>query len=75
MVDYIENMPAELPTDMDAEAATPATNPLFEVNEKDPIVLSEDKVIIYHQNMAKLLFLCKRARPIPKQEWHSYVPE
>jgi hypothetical protein len=48
-------------TDMDREAATAAANHLFEVNEKDPIMLSEDKAILFHHHVAKMLFLCKRA--------------
>jgi hypothetical protein len=63
MVDYIEKMLRGVPDDMDNEAATPAPNHLFEVNEDDPEKLDEDKAITFHHNVAKLLFLCKRARP------------
>jgi hypothetical protein len=48
---------------MDGEAATTAANHLFEVNETNPIMLNEDKAIMFHHNVAKMLFLCKRARP------------
>jgi hypothetical protein len=63
MVDYIENMLKDLPADMDGEAATAAANHLFEVNTKDPTMLDEDRAVLFHHNVAKLLFLCKRARP------------
>jgi hypothetical protein len=48
---------------MDGEAAIAAGNHLFEVNKKDPVMLEEDKATMFHHNVAKLLFLCKRARP------------
>ena len=63
MFDYIENMLKGLPTDMDGESATPAANHLFEVNEKDPVMLDKEQADMFHHNVAKLLFLCKRARP------------
>jgi hypothetical protein len=62
MIDYIKNMLAELPEDMAGEAATPAANHLFEVSEK-PVLLSQEKAELFHHYTAKLLFLCKRARP------------
>jgi hypothetical protein len=62
MIDYIKNMLAKLPKDMAGEAATPAVNHLFEVNEK-PILLDKEKLELFHHYTAKLLFLCKRARP------------
>ncbi|MHA7927606.1 MAG: reverse transcriptase domain-containing protein, partial [Marinobacter sp.] len=62
MRDYIENMLAELPSDMDGVATTPATLRLFEVNETDPSFLSAETSDLFHHNVAKLLFLCKRAR-------------
>ena len=52
MYDYIKNMLAELPPVMDGESRTPAPLHLFEVNEQ-----------FFHHYVAKLLFLCKRARP------------
>jgi hypothetical protein len=63
MVDYITNMLSELPSDMDGEVATTAANHLFEVNEKNPIMVTKDKAIMFHHNLAKMLFLCIRARP------------
>jgi hypothetical protein len=52
----------ELPEDMSGEAATPAANHLFQVNE-DAVKLDEESAPLYHHKVAKLLFLCKRARP------------
>ena len=63
MIDYIENMLKELPPEMDGEAATPAPNHLFEVNTETAKLLDKQKADFFHHNVAKLLFLCKRARP------------
>ncbi len=62
MTDYVKGMLDGLPSDMDGEAATPAANHLFEVNP-DPTLLDEKTADMFHHNVAKLLFLCKRARP------------
>ena len=62
MIDYIANMLSELPPDMDGESATPAATHLFDISET-PVMLSEAKAQLFHHNVAKLLFLCKRARP------------
>jgi hypothetical protein len=62
MIDYIQAMLDELPTDMDGEAATPAASHLFEVNDK-AIPLDKETAELFHHLTAKLLFLCKRARP------------
>jgi hypothetical protein len=63
MVDYITNMLDKLPSNMDGEAATAAVNHLFEVNKKNPGMLTEEKAIMFHHNMAKMFFLCKWVRP------------
>jgi hypothetical protein len=63
MFDYIENMLKELPTDMDGDSVTPAPNHLFEVNSNKPVMLDKEQADMFHYNIAKLLFLCKRARP------------
>ena len=63
MKDFIERMLNKLPTEMDGEAVTAAANHLFEVSETDPINLNEEQCAMLHHNVAKLLFLCKRARP------------
>ena len=60
--DYIKNMLAELPAVMDGESRTPAALHLFEVNE-EAVKLSEKDAQFFHHYVAKLLFLCKRARP------------
>jgi hypothetical protein len=62
MIDYIDNMLAELDDDMAGKSATPAPNHLFEVNPKAE-KHSTDKAITFHHHAAKLLFLCKRAQP------------
>jgi hypothetical protein len=62
MVDYIQNMLNDLPSDMDGEAATPAANHLFDVNAATAdMLLDQETAELYHHNVAKLLFLCKRA--------------
>jgi hypothetical protein len=63
MIDYIKKMLANLPSDMDGVAVTTTPTHLFEVNITDPIMLDEDNAILFHHNMAKLLFLCKSAQP------------
>jgi len=62
MLDYIDNMLAELPDDMLGESPTPAPTHLFEVNP-DAAKLSPENAKLFHHNTAKLLFLCKRASP------------
>ena len=62
MTDYVEKMLADLPADMRGEAATPAADHLFTVNE-NPEKLLEEKAQFFHHYVAKGLFLCKRARP------------
>jgi hypothetical protein len=47
---------------MKGVAATPAANHLFNVNE-DGEKLDEETAQLFHHLVAKLLFLCKRARP------------
>jgi hypothetical protein len=62
MDDYIMRMLDELPDDMDGTAATPAANHLFDVNP-NTTKLGQDQSDLFHATVAKLLFLCKRARP------------
>jgi hypothetical protein len=62
MIDYIISMLKDLPADMDGEAATGAANHLFEVNE-NATKLDEKTALMFHNLVAKMLFLCKRARP------------
>ena len=62
MYDFIDKMLADLPIDMDGTTRTPAADHLFTVNPT-PKPLPEETTIMFHHNVAKLLFLCKRARP------------
>ena len=62
MKECIRNMLADLPEDMEGEAATPAAEHLFKTNDT-PTHLNDEKAMFFHHNVAKLLFLCKRARP------------
>ena len=62
MFDFIDKMLKDLPADMDGTARTPAAEHLFTVNPT-PKPLPEDTAVLFHHNVAKLLFLCKRARP------------
>jgi hypothetical protein len=52
----------ELPPGMAGESATPAASHLFQVNE-DAKKLDKPTAQLFHHNVAKLLFLCKRAQP------------
>jgi hypothetical protein len=63
MIDYINNLLEELPADMKGRAPSPAANHLFQVNNTDPKKLDTSEADKFHRNVAKLLFLSKRARP------------
>jgi Reverse transcriptase (RNA-dependent DNA polymerase) len=63
MKDYINNIIDNLPDDMTGTTSTPAANHLFEVNDLNPEHLTEENSVKFHRYAAKLLFLCKRARP------------
>lgn len=52
----------ELPVDMKGEAATPAAEHLFDANQEAEALSPEDSDV-FHHNVAKALFLSKRARP------------
>jgi hypothetical protein len=62
MLQYIRNMLEEMPEEWTGEAATPTANHLFEVNPEAK-QLDEENAQTFHRIVAKLLFLCKRARP------------
>jgi Reverse transcriptase (RNA-dependent DNA polymerase) len=62
MFDYLNGMLETLPKDMSGVAASPAANHLFEVDPK-ATAIDKDKAKLFHHYTAKLLFLCKRARP------------
>ena len=55
-------MLTELPEDMEGMATTPAAEHLFKINET-PTYLTDEDTMLLHHNVAKLLFLCKWARP------------
>jgi hypothetical protein len=62
MFDYITRLLSEMPADMDGTAVTPAVNNLFEVTSTTP-KLDKTESEFFHSTVAKLLFLCKGARP------------
>jgi len=62
MLDYADGMLSDLPADMRGVAATPAGDHLFDVNESAE-KLDEPTAQFFHHQVAKALFLCKRARP------------
>ena len=62
MINYIKEILNELPDDMNGENTTPAANFLFDVDE-DCENLDAETAEFFHHNTAKLLLLCKRARP------------
>eukprot|EP00978_Attheya_sp_CCMP212_P009275 scaffold21935_cov53-Attheya_sp.AAC.3 len=75
MIDYIKNMLADLPSDMDGAAATAAPTHLFEVNITDPIMLDEDNATLFHHNVAKILFCAKALIPKYRPQFHFCVHE
>ena len=62
MFDYSDNMLADLPDDMRGMVTSPAADHLFTVNDAGK-KLTQAQSEMFHHNVAKLLFLCKRARP------------
>ena len=62
MEDYIKEMLEELPEEMNGTAPAPAASHLFDMDETAEI-LPNYLADLYLHNTAKLLFLCKRARP------------
>jgi hypothetical protein len=62
MLDYVEGMLEAASVEMRGEAATPAGEHLFVVNE-DEEKLNEGDAQDFHHLVAKALFLCKRGRP------------
>lgn len=75
MLDCIDDVLAELPSDMNGEAAAPASKHPFEVNNDNPIFLSQERSETFHHLVAKTLFMSKKARPdLQMAQWHSSVP-
>ena len=63
MNDSIFDILDDAPDDMIEEAVSPAGTHLFQVNEEEPIYLDDKASEEFHHIVARLLFLCKRARP------------
>jgi hypothetical protein len=62
MVENVKKILAEMPEDMDGTATSPAAEYLFKII--DGVELLDEKTSeFFHSTVAKLLFLCKRARP------------
>jgi hypothetical protein len=62
MIDYLEDILSEMPSDMEGIARTPAQDTLFTVDESSPLLNIKD-ADFYHHTTARLLFAAKRARP------------
>lgn len=62
MADYVDGILDEAPVEMSGVAVMPAALDLFTINEDSP-TLSDTQSETYHRLTAKLLYLCKRARP------------
>jgi hypothetical protein len=62
MIEYLGDAIDNLPADMQGEAATPAVEHLFKVDD-DATLLSDDDATMFHHYTAKLPFAAKRARP------------
>jgi hypothetical protein len=62
MVDYLEDILSEMPSNMEGIARTPAQDYLFTIDEQYPL-LNERDANFYHHATAQLLFAAKRARP------------
>jgi hypothetical protein len=75
MVDYITNMLNELPSDMDGEAATAAANHPFEVNKKNPVMLTEERQSCFTTMWPRCSSCVNEQGPIYRQQLPSCVPE
>ena len=62
MPDYVEGILDEAPDDMDGNAVTLAPLNLYTIRD-DVEKLDDEHAKMYHHLTAKLLYLCKRARP------------
>ena len=62
MLQYIEALLKSLPSEYNRDAVTPAAGHFLDVDEACK-KLSETDAENFHTIVAKLLFLCKRARP------------
>jgi len=62
MTEYIKNVLADAPPNMEGTASTPAANHLFDVNPNCDKLDGECSELFHHIT-AQLLYLCKHARP------------
>jgi hypothetical protein len=62
MPDYVNGILKEPPMDMAGTDVTPASSNLFTVG-KSTDKLDDERAMMYHHLTAKMLYLCKRARP------------
>jgi hypothetical protein len=62
MIDYLEDILSEMPSDMNGTAKTPARDNLFTIDNSSPLLNVKD-ADFYHRTTARLLFAAKRARP------------
>jgi hypothetical protein len=62
MIDYITSLLEDYETEAPGDAASPAAAHLFDVSEQQER-LCKEAAERFHTTTAKLLFLCKRARP------------
>ncbi len=63
MVKYLANVIDSFPEQIVGNAATPAAERLFDVqNEKETMSLEEEQAIAFHHTTAQLLFMASRAQ-------------
>ena len=63
MYDFLKDIIAEAPADMNGIAVNPARDNLFETHEDTSPPLDTKTVDLFHRTTARLLFAAKRARP------------
>ena len=62
MFEYIAKIVEEFPMELDVEPTSPAANHLFEIYDNG-IKLKPEQKGLFHEFVAKLLFIGKQARP------------
>jgi len=63
MLKYVDKNINDFPEKVTTKSATPASDHLFDISEDDPgKLLPEEQAQDFHHSIAKLLFLCMRAR-------------
>ena len=63
MYDFLKDIIAEAPADMNGIAVNPARDNLFETHEDTSPPLDTKTADLFHRTTARLLFAAKRARP------------